>query len=164
MTLSKKQKLFILSGLVAALLVGFVFGFLLGKNPSDRKPKKELYRSSCSFYVNNATETNLESISSSDLAASSWVINGIVELFDSFSDEIATEIAFAYPGVEYDMTLEKVEHTSICTVVVTGEDPYQIAGICNLATEIFLEKIPSVVIGISCKVIDRARIPTSPIE
>jgi capsular polysaccharide biosynthesis protein len=162
--MSKKQKLVIIMSIVSAFVVGLLFGFLLGKNPTGRKPKKELYQSSCSFYVNTATETNFDSLSSSDLAASSWVINGIVELFDSFSDEIATEIAFEFPGVEYSMSLEKLEHTPICKVLVTGEDPYQIAGICDLATELFLEKVHSVVTGFSCQVIDRAKIPTTPIE
>ena len=162
MPLSKKQKILIAIGLIVVLLVGLAFGFLLGKNAAyhEQLSKKTLYKTTASFYINTAKLTDMEYLSSSDLSVDPSIFDDIAEVLDSCSAEIAS----AYPGVDYSMILENVENTSICNIVVTGEEPKQITEICNMAAHLLPERTASAFDGFSCKVIDYAKVPTEPIK
>jgi len=71
------------------------------------------------------------------------------------SEAIQKLIRKEYPDVEYTLSLETIDETEVCAVIATGENPEYLEEICNMATELFGEKIADLM-GCSYKVVEYA--------
>lgn len=150
MPLSKKQKILIAIGLIVVLLVGLAFGFLLGKNDLPRKqlPKKEFYKSSCSFYINNSR--GYEDFLTSDGLAE-------VNAFQLPESVLDLENIYDRIGREYTLSLDRRKDTYIYTLSVISENNENLNKVCEEAALLLLEEINNTAAGYSAKLIDQPR-------
>jgi len=127
-----------------------------------------MYRSSFSVYINNSRGTeNANSLSSADLSASSWLVNGYMEItkkdhvLGAAAERLGGYTASQLRGM---VSTRKVESTQIFYVYVTHSVPAEAQRIVNAIADVIPTKGPEIVDASSAKVIDRAKLPTSPIS
>ncbi len=120
----------------------------------NSRKEKTMYESRATILISNRATTDT-AISSSDLVGHQRLVatyNNILQ-----SRRIQDEIREEYPGVEYSLSLEAINETEIFALIATGENPEHLEGICNTAASVVCEKIPEIVVGSSCKVVDYAK-------
>lgn len=127
-----------------------------------------MYRSSFSVYINNSRGTqNSDSLSSNDLSASSWLVNGYMEItkkdhvLSAAADRLGGYTAGQIRGM---VSTSKVESTQIYYVYVTHSVPAEAQRIANAIADVIPTKGAEIIDGSSAKVIDRAKLPVAPIS
>lgn len=129
---------------------------------------KPLYRADVSFYVNNSSfsANPNHSISSSDLATSQRLVQTYVNIIKS---DLVLEKVAAASGLNITaeqirgcMTAESLDETEMFEVQVTYNDPVLAAQLANAIAEVAPSEIANIMVGSATKVIDYAKVPTSP--
>lgn len=129
-----------------------------------------MYRSSVSFYINNSSETNFEYLSSSDLSASSWLVNGYTDMVRRYRvlDVAAADVTlggkYTAGQIRGMVSTRKTENTPIFQVYVTNSDPKEAAKIANAIAAAVPDAAKEVIKGSTATLIDKARIPSAPIS
>ncbi len=134
--------------LTAAIAVGYTIMFVTPQ-----------YRSNASIYVNNSNNDQVtDYLSSSDLSASKWLVNGYMRLTisDRVLDQVAERLNNDYtPGqIGSYITTSKLEETQIFQIFVTHPVPAEAARIVNVVAEVVPEVGAEIIEGSSAKVID----------
>lgn len=140
--------------LVGALVFTYTFCFVT-----------PLYRASVTIYVNNGTDNDTGSISSTDLAVALRLVTTYVNILKSDS---VLEKVIENAGAEYTandiremLTAEPVEETEMFKVMITAPDPHEAARIANSVAAVAPAEIASIIDGSAAKIIDYAKVPTS---
>lgn len=128
-----------------------------------------MYRASFSVYINNSRgEQGTDYISSSDLSASTWLVNGYMDIVkkDRVLDAAATKLNNDYSSAALRsmVTTQKIENTQIFYVYVTHPIPAEAARIANAIAQVIPTKGAEIIDGSSAKVIDFAKVPGTPVS
>lgn len=147
--------------LVASLVLGYTVAFVTPQ-----------YQASVYMYVNNNSNNNAgnNAISSSDLAVALKLVNTYVNIIkrdavlETAAERIAKDTGEFYTSAQLRsmLTAASVEETEIFEVRVSHPDPEMAAIIANAIAEEAPAVIASTIEGSSAKVIDQAKVPTSP--
>ncbi len=125
------------------------------------------YSSTIRLYVNNKTEAS-GSLTSSDVSAAKSLVETYITIIesDSFIDEIAEEIEGKYTNgqIRKMLSARSINGTEVFEVSVSGPSPEECAGIANKIAELAPAKITEIIEGSSVKIVDRAKVPSSPIS
>ncbi len=73
------------------------------------------------------------------------------------SNQVRSKIAEQYPDIKYTIKLHKTNDTDTYSIIVRSDKEEHSIAICNLATNIFKEKVMAIINGVDCKVLDYAR-------
>lgn len=156
------------------LVIVCIFGLLTGcninlgdssekdKNKTEDKTtiiddffgRNKAYESRATILISNTATAKAPAISSSDLSATTSLVKTYAAILNT--SKIQNKIKEDYPNIEYELTLEPINETEICTVIATSEHPEKLEDICNLAVSLLCEEVSLIVEGSSCKVIDNA--------
>ena len=117
---------------------------------SNSNPKT-MYESRATILITNNVSSDA-AISSSDLMVPIELVNSYAVILKS--NVIQNQIREEYPGSEYELSLEQIDETEIFALIATSETPEYLEDICNRATSLLCEKIPQVIEGSSCKIVD----------
>lgn len=125
------------------------------------------YRASVTVYVNNsASSSTVEYVASSDLAVSQRLVKTYVNIIksDTVLQKVSEEKNLPYTAGQLRsmITATQVETTEIFDVHVTHPDPKMAAEIANAIADVAPGEIAGFVEGSSTKIIDYAKIPSSP--
>jgi len=154
---------------IFGLLTGCTLNINLGDSSEKDKNKTEdkttiiddffgrnkAYESRATIFISNTATAESPTISSSDLAVSQRLTETCASILNS--DMIKNKIKEEYPNIEYELTLEPINETEICTLIATGESPEYLDEICNMAVSLLCEQIPKIVSGSSCTVVNSAK-------
>lgn len=126
-----------------------------------------MYQSQVTMYVNNNRYTGDKNyLSSSDLSASIYLVKGYIAVAksDPVLGKVAEKLGDGYTMTEVKsaITTERDENSVIFTLKVTHADPQKAAGIANALAEVLPVEGPKVIEGTSIKLINSAKVPTSP--
>lgn len=121
------------------------------------------YQANVTIYVNNGTNNNSGSISSTDLAVALRLVTTYVNILKS---DTVLEKVIENAGLELSardvramVTAEPVEETEMFMVKVTAPDPYQAAKIANSIAAVAPAEIATIIDGSAAKIIDYAKVP-----
>ena len=126
-----------------------------------------LYRASVTIYVNNSvSSSNVEYITGSDLTVSQKLVSTYVNIIksDTVLQKVCDEKDLPYSASHLRgmITAEQVDKTELFDVFVTDPDPKLAAMIANAIAEVAPGEIANFVEGSSTKIIDYAKVPSSP--
>lgn len=126
-----------------------------------------MYRTEATFYVNNSVIAgDSQKISSSDLATAQRLVLTCTNIIKS--DTVLEKVA---EHADLDLTAAQlrgmisasdIDETEMFRVQVQHKDPVQAAKIANTIAEVAPQEIANIIVGSTTKVVDRAKIPTSP--
>ncbi len=127
------------------------------------------YRASVTVYVNNAKESQVTEITTSNLTVSQRLVATYIKIIESDSVleavaeavEEETGVTYAARSIRDMMTAEQEEDTELFKVHVSHKDPQMAADIANAIARVAPEKISDYVVGSSTKIIDYAKVPTT---
>lgn len=132
-----------------------------------------LYRSSVKIYVNNRSESavsQITGVSGSDLSTSQKLVATYINILSS--DTVLQEVANAVKeshgirvsaaGIRSMMSASAMGDTEIFQVYISNADPERAAIIANAIADIAPGQITNFIDGSSTKIIDRAKVPSSP--
>lgn len=126
-----------------------------------------MYKADVTVYVNNVRSgLEVESISSTNLSTSQKLVNTYINIIES--DTVLEKVAEASEmdinaaEIRSVMTAEQVDDTELFTVSITHPSPILAAQLANAVAEVAPGEIESFVEGSSTKIIDYAKVPTSP--
>ena len=127
-----------------------------------------MYRASASFFINNSRGQSTDYISSSDLSASSWLVNGYMEIVqkDWVLEAATTKLNNDYTvgQIRGMISTSKVESTQMFYVYVTHSMPEEAARIANAIAQVIPTKGAEIIEGTSARVIDFAKVPVGPVS
>lgn len=124
-----------------------------------------VYTAKATFYVNNSTNSNNQSVNSTDLAVALRLVNSYVDLIDS-----NTVLNSVIENSGLDMTAGQIrsmlkaqtgEETEIFEITVTTPNPKMSADVANAIATYAPEAISKIIDGSNAKVVDFAEIPTT---
>ncbi len=126
-----------------------------------------MYSAGITVYVNNVrSDQDVEYISNNNLLTSQMLVNTYISIIRS--DTVLEKIA-EKSGVDVTsnqirgmMRTEQVEETELFNVYITHPDPRTAARLANAVAEVAPREIEGFVEGSSTKILDYAKIPTSP--
>lgn len=153
----RKLWLILLSALVLGVAVYLYTAFFV--NPQ--------YITGASFYVNNSLQSGeSQKISSSDLATSQRLVLTYVNIIksDTVLEKVIDEIELDMTASQLRgiMTAESIDDTEMFKVQISHEDPQLAARIANAIATVAPNEISNIIVGSTTKVVDRAKVPTSP--
>lgn len=123
------------------------------------------YTASIKMYVNNSTEAN-KVISSSDLSAAQSLVGTYITIIrsDIVLDEVSTHTGLPYSAGEINgmITAGAINNTEVFLVSVTNPDPEAATEIANAIAETASDKIREIIGGSSVKIVDYAKVPSTP--
>lgn len=128
-----------------------------------------LYQASVSIYVNNVRgDQYIESISSTSLATSQKLVDTYVNIISSNTvlNKVIDEADLPYTASQMRSMLSsaQIDDTEIFRIYIKHKDPEEAANIANNIAIVAPSEIEKFVAGSSCKIIDTATAPTSPIS
>ena len=154
-TIRKKAWVIILCALLAGILV-FTYTFCF---------VTPMYQANIMIYVNNGTDGNTGSISTTDLAVALRLVTTYVNILksDSVLEKVVADanIDLTPKQVRNMMTAEPVEETEMFRVMITAPDPQMAANIANSIADVAPAEIAAIIDGSAAKIIDYAKVPTS---
>ena len=125
-----------------------------------------MYRASVKIYVNNSkSQQNLESVSGSDLSASTRLVKTYIAIAKSdrvlskMADELGDEYTIGEVGGM--ISAQQVDETELFAVYASSSDPEEAAAVANAAAKVIPEEMAAIIEGSSAQVIDYAQVPTS---
>lgn len=126
-----------------------------------------MYRAEVTIYVNNARSgQEVEYVSSTNLSTSQKLVNTYITMIKS--DTVLEKVAEASGlnvtanGIRRVMSASQVDTTELFTVTITHANPELAAQLANAVAEVAPAEIEEFVEGSSTKIIDYAKVPTSP--
>lgn len=125
------------------------------------------YRTGASFYVNNSQQSGeSQKISSADLATSQRLVLTYVNIIksDTVLEKVIAEADLKMtPGqIRGMMTAESMDETEMFKVQISHADPYLATRVANAIATVAPAEIANILVGSTTKVVDRAKVPTSP--
>lgn len=125
------------------------------------------YAASVTIYVNNTSrEQYVETISSSSMTTSRQLVDTYINIIksDTVMDAVSLFLdkSFSATHIRGMMEASQVGETELFKVTITHNDPELAARIANAIASVAPSKIEDFVSGSSTKIIDYAKIPTSP--
>ena len=125
------------------------------------------YIAGASFYVNNSQQSSeSQKISSSDLATSQRLVLTYVNIIKS---DTVLEKVIAEAGLEMTpsqirsiMAAESIDDTEMFRVRIKHAKPWLAAKIANAIADVAPAEISNILVGSTTKVVDRAKVPTTP--
>ena len=125
------------------------------------------YIAGASFYVNNSQQSgDSQKISSADLATSQRLVLTYVNIIksDTVLEKVIAEAGLEMtPGqIRSIMTAESIDDTEMFRVRITHAKPWLAAKIVNAIADVAPAEISNILVGSTTKVVDRAKVPTSP--
>ena len=143
-----------------AVIAAFASGLFTAK---VIQPK---YRSTVTFYVNNAQDyEQVNYISSSSLSAAEQLVNtyiGIISTNTALEKVGQQAGGLSAAQVRQCLSAQQVTETVLFRVSVTHTDPAMALRIARAAEEVMPEHLAAVVEGSSTKVVDKPRLATTP--
>jgi len=125
------------------------------------------YSATIRLYADNKTEAT-SSLTSSDVSAAKSLVDTYITIIKSNSvvDAIAKRSGLEYSAeqIKTMISAKSVNGTEVFDVSVTGAVPEECAVIANEIATLAPSKISRIVNGSSVKIIDSAKVPTSPIS
>lgn len=127
------------------------------------------YQTGASFYVNNSQQSGeSQKISSSDLATSQRLVLTYVNIIksDSVLEKVIgeTELKMTPSQIRSMMTAESIDETEMFRVQISHKDPVLAARIANAIADVAPAEISNIMVGSTTKVVDRAKVPTAPVN
>lgn len=149
---------------IIALAVVVFAGAMLTYTMNWVTPK---YRASVTIYVNNnRSSEKLDYVSSNDLSTSQKLVNTYTNMLtsDTVLEKVieATEQDYTSEQLRKLISTQQVDETEIFKVFVVHPDPTVAAQLANAVALTAPEVIADFVEGSSTKIIDYAKLPTSP--
>lgn len=128
-----------------------------------------LYRASTTMYVNNSNvNKDHASVSASDLATSQRLVTTYIAILrsDTVLEKVADEVGVRYTtgALRSMMTASSVNNTEVFQVFITHPDPEMAMKIANAVAAVAQAEISNIVEGSSTKVIDKAKLPNTPVD
>ena len=125
------------------------------------------YRASASFYVNNAQQSSeSQKISSSDLATSQRLVLTYVNIIksDTVLEKVIAEadLKMTPSQIRGMMTAQSIDETEMFKVQISHSDPYMATKVANAIAAVAPSEIANILSGSTTKVVDRAKVPTTP--
>lgn len=125
-----------------------------------------MYRTSVSFYVNNANSPQAnDAISSGNLNTSRQLVETYVNIIKSnrVMERVSAALNGNYTAYELQrmVSSRQVGDTEIFEIVVQCSNPVEAAHIANVIAEVAPDEIAYLIDGSSARVIDEAKVPTS---
>ena len=118
------------------------------------------YSSSIKLYVNNSSNSNGNTISSSELTAAQSLVKTYGEILDSRTtlERVIekTDIDYTWKDLSKMIECEPSNGTEIMKVTVTTQDPYESALIANAISEVLPVRIAEIIDGASMEVAESA--------
>ncbi len=164
----------VLDRIVSIVVITIIFGLLsFALSEFLLVPK---YESSITMYVNNrrnATENSTETKTmTSDITASQMLVPTYIEMIKSNNvlQEVADEVkektgeSFTVRKIKDMLTVEAVTNTEIISVSVKTTDPRMAREIANTIADVAPDKIQKFIELSDVRIIDRAKISTSPVS
>lgn len=153
----RKIWLILLSALVVGVAVYLYTAFFITPQ----------YITGASFYVNNSLQSgDSQKISSSDLATSQRLVLTYVNIIksDTVLEKVIDEADLDMtPGqLRGMMTAESIDDTEMFRVQISHKDPQLATRIANAIAAVAPNEISNILVGSATKVVDRAKVPTSP--
>ena len=126
-----------------------------------------MYRTEATFYVNNSIIAgDSQKISSSDLATAQRLVLTCTNIIksDTVLEKVAehTELDLTAAQLRSMIGASDIDETEMFRVQVQHKDPVQAAKIANAIADVAPQEIANIIVGSTTKVVDRAKIPTSP--
>lgn len=126
-----------------------------------------MYKTEATFYVNNSVVSeDSQKISSSDLATAQKLVLTCVNIIksDTVLEKVAAEADLDMTATQLRsvITASDIDETEMFKVQVEHEDPVMAAKIANAIADVAPQEISNIIVGSTTKVVDRAKIPTSP--
>lgn len=164
----------VLDRIVSVVVITIIFGLLaFALSEFLIVPK---YESSITMYVNNrrnATENSMETKTmTSDITASQMLVPTYIEMIKSNNvlQEVADEVRektgekFTVKKIKNMLTAEAVSNTEIIRVSIKTEDSRLAREIANTIADVAPEKIQKFIELSDVRIIDKAKISTSPVS
>jgi len=128
-----------------------------------------MYTAKVSIYVNNSVNTGGNSgISSSDLTTSQKLVKTYVNMIksDTVLEKVAetTGLNITANQIRGMLTAKSIDNTEMFNVEITNADPVKAQLIANAVAQVAPGEIANFVEGSSTKIIDYARVPTTPVS
>ena len=125
------------------------------------------YITGTTFYVNNTQQSGeSQKISSSDLATSQRLVLTYVNIIksDTVLEKVIAEADLKMtPGqIRGMMTATSIDETEMFKVQISHTDPYMATKVANAIAAVAPSEIANILSGSTTKVVDRAKVPTSP--
>lgn len=152
----RKWKLLVLCMVIAGIIAMLVSVFAV----------TPLYQAEATLYVNNNRVTeNEDYLTSTDLSASIYLVEGylILSTSDIVLDRAVEELGGTYSTLQLRkcISVEQLENTVIFALRVIHEDPQEAARVANVLAKVIPQEGSNVIKGSSAVVIDTAKVPTS---
>ena len=124
------------------------------------------YKASVTMYVNNNSESNSSSVSSSNLAVALQLAKTYVNIIqsDMVLDKVVEKAqltSVTSADIRKMLSAEVVDETEMFRVSIVSPNPKMSADIVNAIASIAPEEIRQVIEGSNAKVVDYAKVPTS---
>lgn len=125
-----------------------------------------MYMTSVTIYVNNTVYGEKEGITNNDLATSERLVSTYMQVIqsDSFLEKVSLAVGNKVSAAEIgqSLTTRAMTGTEIFSITVVNADPELAAEIANTIAKITPVEVPKIAEGSSARVIDYAKVPTSP--
>lgn len=125
-----------------------------------------LYKTSVTIYVNNTIYGEKEGITSNDLTTSQKLVATYVQVVksESFMEKVvqAVDNKITTSQLSADMTAKSLGTTEMFIVTISNADPVLAAEIANVLADLAIVEVPKIADGSSARVVDYAKVPTSP--
>ena len=126
-----------------------------------------MYRASATIYINNSRYTgDVDYVSSSDLSASRALVKGYVALVksDPILEKAVEKLGDGYTMTEVkeSISAKQIEETVMFTLYVVHSDPERAAAIATAVSDVVPIEGPKVIEGTSARLVNYAKVPTSP--
>ena len=125
------------------------------------------YIAGASFYVNNSQQSGeSQKISSSDLATSQRLVLTYVNIIksDTVLEKVIAEadLQMTPAQIRSIMAAESIDDTEMFRVRIMHPKPWLAAKIANAIADVAPAEISNILVGSTTKVVDRAKVPTTP--
>lgn len=125
-----------------------------------------LYRTSVTIYVNNTIYGEKDGISSNDLTTSQKLVATYAQVIksQSFLEKVSQSVdnQISATQIGEGLTTKSMSGTEMLSVTVSNADPELATKIANIIAELAPVEVPKIADGSSARVVDYAKVPTSP--
>ncbi len=125
-----------------------------------------LYQASITLYVNNTIYGEKDGISSNDLTTSQKLVATYAQVIksQSFLEKVSQAVDNQVSAVELaeSLTTKSMSGTEMLSITISNPDPELAAKIANVIAELAPVEVPKIADGSSARVVDYAKVPTSP--
>ena len=125
-----------------------------------------MYETSVSLYVNNTIYGEKDGITSNDLSTSQKLVATYMQVIKStsFLEKVSAAVDNKVTALEISeaLTTKSLSGTEMLSVTISNSDPVLAADIANTIANLVPVEVPKIADGSSARVVDYAKVPTSP--